>query len=281
MTENSLGIMQGRLTPAAGRGIQFFPFDSWRDEFESAKEIGLDEIEFIFDYDNYTENPLWTANGIEQIYDCVKRTGIAVRTVCFDYFMRRAFFKAKGEQEKQALLKENKEVLRTVLYSMQELGVGLIEIPLVDASSVKNEEEEKEVISFLRDMFEGEAWPEIRCGLETDLPPLKFRELLEKIGIKNVGANYDSGNSSGLGYDPCEEIKQLSDYIFNIHIKDREYHGTTKKLGTGSADFHRLFKKLKETGYQGSFIFQAARGADGKEKQNIAEQMDFLQHYLK
>ena len=39
-----IGIMQGRLTEPNGRGIQFFPFDNWRPEFEAAKEIGLDEI---------------------------------------------------------------------------------------------------------------------------------------------------------------------------------------------------------------------------------------------
>ena len=48
----SIGIMQGRLTQPKGRGIQFFPFDNWIEEFKVAKEIGLKEIEFIFDYDN-------------------------------------------------------------------------------------------------------------------------------------------------------------------------------------------------------------------------------------
>lgn len=59
----SIGIMQGRLTQPKGRGIQFFPFDNWIEEFKVAKEIGLKEIEFIFDYDNYKENPLWQDEG--------------------------------------------------------------------------------------------------------------------------------------------------------------------------------------------------------------------------
>ncbi len=57
------GIMQGRLTPSNGRGIQFFPFENWENEFYVARDIGLDEIEFIFDYPNYTQNPLWTSTG--------------------------------------------------------------------------------------------------------------------------------------------------------------------------------------------------------------------------
>ena len=55
---HQLGIMQGRLTPPKGRGIQFFPFDYWENEFWMAKELELDEIEFIFDYDRYDQNPL-------------------------------------------------------------------------------------------------------------------------------------------------------------------------------------------------------------------------------
>ena len=46
----SFGIMQGRLTPANGRGIQFFPFENWENEFMDCARIGLDEIEWIFDY---------------------------------------------------------------------------------------------------------------------------------------------------------------------------------------------------------------------------------------
>ena len=47
----SYGIMQGRLTPSNGRGIQFFPFDNWQQEFITGSSIGLNEIEWIFDYD--------------------------------------------------------------------------------------------------------------------------------------------------------------------------------------------------------------------------------------
>ena len=62
-----MGIMQGRLTEPKGRGIQFFPFDNWKGEFYLCKKNGLQEIEFIFDYENYEKNPLWTNEGIKQL----------------------------------------------------------------------------------------------------------------------------------------------------------------------------------------------------------------------
>ena len=72
----------------------------------------------------------------------------------------------------------------------------------------------------------------------------------------------------------------LRDYIFNIHIKDRVYHGTTVELGTGSADFKELFRGLKAINYKGSFILQAARGEDGSEKNTVIRQRGFLKDWI-
>lgn len=274
----SIGIMQGRLTEPKGRGIQFFPFDNWKKEFNIASEIGLQEIEFIFDYDCYEKNPLWHNNG-EIIKKVSGSTGINVRSVCFDYFMRRAFFKMPAT-EKQKVYNENFHVLSRVLESMDKIGATLIEIPLVDESSLKDEREVDDFRTFLMKVL-ADAPENIMFGLETDLPPQRFKEYLDSFGEKRIGANYDSGNSSGIGYLPYEEVTALKDRIFNIHIKDRIYHGTTVELGQGSADFEGLFRGLKEIGYGGSFILQAARGAEGEEKETIQKQCKFLRDWIK
>lgn len=278
----SYGIMQGRLTEPKGRGIQFFPFDNWKQEFVLAAEIGVQEIEFIFDYENFENNPLWTQEGIRELGQIIRENGVAVHAVCFDYFMRRPFYKEK-EEMKEALRKENKYTLKKVLKAMQQLGILLIEIPSVDNSSLKTEEEKLSYRDFLLEMEQEtkEWYPQVRFGLETDLPPMEFSKYLIEIGKKRIGANYDSGNSSGLGYDLYEEVTTLGNRIFNIHIKDREYQGTTVKLGTGSANFERLFQGLKEIAYQGAFILQAARGEEGKEQENIANQLSFVKEYVK
>lgn len=273
-----IGIMQGRLTEPNGRGIQFFPFDNWRPEFETVKEIGLDEIEFIFDYDDYERNPLWQGKG-EKVKEASDITGIHVKSVCFDYFMRRPFYKCDGIGRLE-LLAENKRILMHVLENMKLTGISLIEIPLVDDSSLRNESEEGAFRDFLLDILKN-APEGIRFGLETDLPPKQFKAYLDSFGQARIGANYDSGNSSGIGYLPYEEVTTLRDYIFNIHIKDRVYHGTTVELGTGSADFKELFRGLKEINYQGSFILQAARGEDGNEKHTVARQAGFLRDWIK
>jgi L-ribulose-5-phosphate 3-epimerase UlaE len=272
--KHQIGIMQGRLTNPKGRGIQFFPFDNWEKEFYTAQKLELDEIEFIFDYDNYVQNPLWTPEGIKQIEKLKEETGIQINTVCFDYFMRRPFYKAAPE-EQDLIREENTKIIKQILGSMEQLGIGLIEVPLVDASSLSNNIEKAAFREWLLQIVESTN-QSIRFGLETDLNPMDFLKYLKGFNSVQIGANYDSGNSSGMGYDVYEEVTILKDYIYNIHIKDRVYHGTTVQLGTGSADFDRMFQGLKKIGYRHNFILQAARGTDGEEESNISEQIEFV-----
>ncbi|MCM1500213.1 MAG: sugar phosphate isomerase/epimerase [Clostridium sp.] len=275
----SIGIMQGRLTQALGRGIQFFPFEEWREEFEKAHRIGLNEIEWIFDYYNYQNNPLWTKEGQTEINNIIQNTGIKVHSICWDYFMRRPFYKC-DPSIKETVLNENKYILKQVFEAMHEIGAGLIEIPLVDDSSLKAQAEKGEAVSFIQWACDNAAEYDIMVGLETDFPPGIFRDFLSQIGRDNIKANYDSGNSSGIGYDHREELLSLDQYVYNVHIKDRIKGNGTVKLGTGSADFDKVFGTLKEIGYHGSFILQAARGKDGEEEETIAEYIKFVKNML-
>lgn len=276
----SYGIMQGRLTPPNNRGIQFFPFENWKEEFELAEKIGLQEIEWIFDYDKYTDNPLWFEAGCEEIKSTVKETGVCIRSVCFDYFMRRPFFKY-SDLDISIVRKENVAIFSKILCQMAKIDACLIEVPLVDNSSVKSKKEEQMVIEFLIQMAREAEQYSICIGIESDYPPVEFREFLKQMDSPNIVANYDSGNSSGLGYDPEEEILSLGKYLYNLHVKDRVCHGTTVKLGTGSADFDKVFSSLCKIKYQNSIILQAARGEEGDERENIMQQLIFVKEYVK
>lgn len=275
----SIGIMQGRLTKSMGRGIQFFPFEEWKEEFEIAQRIGIDEIEWIFDYLDYQKNPLWTREGTKEICDRIHVSGIKVNAVCWDYFMRRPFYKYSGNVS-ESILDENKKIMHRTLEGMREIGATLIEIPMVDDSSIKNEIEGEAAISFVRWVCDIAAEYNIIVGLETDFPPEWFCNFLNHIKRNNIVANYDSGNSSGLGYRHKEELLNLGNYVYNVHIKDRLKGNGTVRLGTGSADFEEVFATLKVIGYQNSFILQAARGEDGSEEKTIREQICFINNYL-
>ncbi len=274
------GIMQGRLTSSEGRGIQFFPFENWQKEFFTAQEISLNEIEWIFDYDRYKENPIWTLSGRNEIKSIIRKTGVNVNSVCFDYFMRRSFYKHQ-KNERSELYQENLDIAYHVIDGLADIGGRLLEIPMVDDSSLKTEEEEKYATEYVEKLAVYAVKRDIKIGLETDLAPGKFTDFLNRIKSCYVYANFDSGNSSGIGYKPNEEIPALGNRIYNVHIKDRIYKGSTVALGTGSADFDGVFKNLKNIGYKNSMILQAAREKDGFETETIKGQLDFVKMYFK
>ena len=72
--------------PNKGR-YQAHPIGYWKDEFIIAKEIGLDSIEFILDYNDYMKNPLMSRNGIKEILKIIEQSGVKVRSICADFFM--------------------------------------------------------------------------------------------------------------------------------------------------------------------------------------------------
>lgn len=264
--------MQGRLSPRGSGPIQFFPFDTWQQEFSHAAEIGLDEIEFIFDAPRFVENPLWTDKGVRELLSVMRASGVAVRTICADFFMARPFFRTDRET-----LAENISVLEKLIGRAKEIGANGIEIPLVDNSSIKTKAEEDILVSVIKGVLPLAKRSGVFIGLETDLPPATFRALLMRFDDPYLRANYDTGNSSGLGFDPEEELRAYGEFIANIHIKDRMLGGTTVPLGTGSARFEAFFKTLGSLGYAGSFILQAARGEDGKERETVAGQKAFVE----
>lgn len=273
------GIMQGRLTPSNGRGIQFFPFEFWKEEFHIGQQIGIQEIEWIFDYPDYEKNPIWNIDGQKEIKDEIDKTGILIRSVCWDYFMRRPFYKQTGVVKEECLA-ENKRLFEQVLAGMEQIGAELIEIPLVDDSSIKTGHERDAALTFIRWACDLASSKGMKVGLETDFPAGAFVDFLKDVSRNNVVANYDSGNSSGLGYDAKEELDSLGKYVYNVHIKDRLVGNGTMKLGTGSADFDKVFSSLKKIGYKNSFIMQAARGVDGEESKEITDQLKFVKEYI-
>jgi hexulose-6-phosphate isomerase len=252
----SIGIMQGRLSPAVNGKIQAFPAENWRLEFERAKALKLDGIEWILE-SLLEANPLWTESGLAEVRRAVKNTGVRVDFICTDYFMESPFVRMSPEK-----LAHNRSVLMKTIDQAAILGVKGIEIPCVDASAIHSRAEEDELASAIEPCLDYAAGKRVEIGLETSLPPDRFQALLKRIEHPALKVNYDTGNSASLGYNPKEEVDAYGKWINNVHIKDRILGGSTVPLGTGHADIPRFLKLLKLSGYSGGFVLQAARGAD-------------------
>ena len=257
---NKIGVMQGRLVPKHQGRYQAFPIGMWKEEFTVAKKCGLDLIEFILDFNDSEENPLMSQTGVNEIADVIEQTGVAVKTICADYFMD-----APLHSTDASVAQESFRILERLLLTAAQLKITDIVIPCVDKSSLKSIESVIRFVDQLAKIVPSIEEKNINLSLETDLEPKIFLELLNKLNSKNITINYDVGNSAALGYDPVEELSIYGDRISDIHIKDRNLGGGPVVLGTGDADFHKFFGALVKTNYQGPFIMQAYRDEEGIE----------------
>ncbi len=141
--------MQGRLTPPTGEGvIQSFPVSRWRDEFPLAHEAGLCCIEWIFEHGTGRENPLGTDAGITEIRELSLKWGVAVGSICADYYMADPLLRPDGKPRQDVVGHLTWLVGRAAL-----AGVRYIVLPFVDASSLISEAQVQGLRTLLQDFI--------------------------------------------------------------------------------------------------------------------------------
>lgn len=263
--------MQGRLSPPENGKIQAFPRSSWADEFPRAAEAGLNAIEWIFDAYGEDVNPICTDAGIQQLKSLIAKHGVQLRSLCADYFMDFPLLRTSDANRQERLAK-----LEWLFGRAAQVGVRRMVLPFVDISAMHDKAEETTVVGCLKSMLPAAEKHGIEMHLETDLNPVKFRDFLAQIPHPMVKVNYDSGNSSSLGYFPREEFDAYGDRVGSVHIKDRVRWGTTVPLTQGDCDFVELFSWLRKVNYAGDFVLQVARGKSGDEVAWSRANKDFV-----
>jgi|APSaa5957512535_1039671.scaffolds.fasta_scaffold00525_11 L-ribulose-5-phosphate 3-epimerase len=273
---NKIGVMQGRLSNPVNNEIQAFPMMEWKEEFSKAEKIGYDLIEWIFDS---LENPIMSDKGVLEMEKYIQNYKIEIHSVCADYFMKNLLFDLPKKE-----LERNFKVLIKLIHQCSKLGIEMIELPFVDSSSLLEKNKVNEIFNNLKSIIPLLEEKQIVITLETDLPPDQFLELLNKFNSSHIKANYDIGNSISNGFDPKLEISILKDHIFNIHIKDRIFHGNTVTLGKGDVDFDIFFTSLKKINYEKDLIIQGAREDLNREQSDpvktCTKYLAFVKKYL-
>jgi L-ribulose-5-phosphate 3-epimerase len=249
---NKIGIMQGRLSPPVNGRIQAFPINNWEDEFKKASKIGFNSIEWIFD--TLSPNPILDKMKIRKIDKISSEYDVSINSLCADFFMEKKLFNVSEEE-----ISSNLDTLKILIENCNELEINILEIPLVDLSSIKNESFEKEFTNNLKKVLPIAEKKNVVLTLETDLPPTKFHSLLLDLENPYVAANYDIGNSTSLGYDLALEFEIMGKWIKNIHIKDKIINENTVPLGDGNANFKLFFSLLSKIKYSNDLIIQGAR----------------------
>jgi hexulose-6-phosphate isomerase len=275
----ALGVMQGRLSPPEDGRFQSFPREGWRGEFARAKAAGFGYIEWIHDEYGRTANPIFSEAGLAE-FDALKAEfGIATPALCGDWFMDFPLVRCSAEE-----LEEREAHLHALIPVAKRIGAGKIVLPFVDQSKMTTAEEKATVRAvLLRALPVAEAHG-VELHLEADFGPEEFAEFLAEIEHPMLKVNWDSGNSSGLGFVATEEFAAYGGRIGSVHLKDRyrkpEGGIETRPLGTGSADFADVFEAIRSIGYKGGLTLQVARGVPGDEVEFLKGQVAFVRGYF-
>ena len=211
-----IGIMQGRLGPPEAGRFQSFPRTRWQAEFAAAAAAKLDAIEWIYDQFGADVNPIASDPGIAQMQALSQRCGVAVVSVCADYFMDRPIVHATDDALADLVAR-----LYWLIDRCRRAGVRRMVIPFVDASRIATAEHEERVLALLREMLPLAERACVELHLETAFGPADFARFLEKLPHPMLKVNYDAGNSASLGYAPTEELSAYGERIGSVHIPSR------------------------------------------------------------
>ena len=242
------------------------------DEFALAAAAELEAIEWIYDEAGALSNPLPTEDGRVRMGELACENGVRVLSVCADCFMERPLL--HGAVVDRA---ERWAHLRSLLSWAQRAGIERIVLPFVDQSAIDPESDVIDAVTSLKALLGDLKNTGIELHLETSLPPRRFAEMLAELPPPFFRVNYDSGNSASLGYRPRDEFDAYGGRIGSVHVKDRVRGGGSVTLGTGDTDFDAVFGGLRDLGYSGHFILQAARGEPGHEVEWARRNREFVQ----
>lgn len=275
MFGSRVGFMQGRLSPLVDGKIQAFPWDHWESEFAEASRLDLGLIEWTLDQHRLYDNPIMTVRGREQVRALSVENSIEIASVTGDCFMQAPFFKAKGEERTSRL-----NDLRSIVQACSDLKIRYLVLPLVDGGSISSAFEEDEVVSELEALTPFFEQYGVSIVFESDYPPQEVLQFMRRLPSGHFGINYDIGNSAALGFDCVEEIGTYADYIWNVHVKDRIYAGTTVPLGEGDADLAGAIRCLERSGYQGNYILQTARAVNEQHAEVLQRYRSMVMEWL-
>jgi L-ribulose-5-phosphate 3-epimerase len=272
---SAIGFMQGRLCSLVDGKIQSFPWEHWRSEFPVAQRLGLRMMEWTLDQERLYENPLLTSQGQKEIRDLCARHDMSLPSLTGDCFMQAPFWKAQG-QERADLERDFLAVAR----ACHAVGIEMIVVPLVDNGGLASRPQEDEVVEFMLAHAGLFASLSLRIIFECDFAPAELARFIARLPGDGFGVNYDIGNSAALGFDPADEFAAYGERVVNVHVKDRILGGTTVPLGTGNANFPKVFGLLQRQNYRGNYIMQTARAGDERHAEALTGYLDQIETWI-
>ncbi|MCE9582261.1 MAG: sugar phosphate isomerase/epimerase [Planctomycetes bacterium] len=234
---------------------QVFPRSTWREEFTTARDLGFDAIEWLFDAPEHEANPLWSAGGRQSMRELATGSGVSVDSVCAHCFVQKSLFEGA----------EAFSLLCRLLECSRQAGISRVIVPLLEASSLGADPTVPQAFQVLKSAAAEAEARGISILLETDLAAGPLAELVQGLGSRAIRVCYDVGNAAAAGHDPCSDLRRLLPWTAEIHIKDRPKGGPGRFLGEGDVPFGNLFRDLWRVRYTGPFVLETPVGRNAEE----------------
>jgi L-ribulose-5-phosphate 3-epimerase len=272
--KKEIAIMQGRLVKSEKKGeIQFFPKKQWMKELELFKRNNFRYIEWVATSENLNKNPIFINESLSLIKKNCKKNKVTIRSIDAQFFIKEPFFKGSSNS-----MKKNFNKLKKLLINSQKLSIKNFIIPVLEEARLNTRIDETRLINGIKQLSKFLKKKNFIL-IESDAKPLKLLKLIQSINLRNVGLNYDIGNSAGNKYNFDSEKKYFK-YVKNVHLKDKDSQQKSVRLGNGNADFKNIFRYLKKIRYGGTFGMQAARAKNNFHLAEINTNFKFLRKYL-
>lgn len=233
MSISSIGIMQGRILPKYMDQLQVFPIDTWRKEFDLAKNIGFQHIELLWD----KKHDIKKAESLAEFIS--SQSKLHALSMCVDSICSFSLL--------EDILNEIEDILNT----FKENTPAILVIPLLGKAAINTADRLKEIVDKLnmhqiRQMIEEYN---VKLAFELDMPAIEVVEALRHANSDLIGICLDSGNLWHYSNSPIQDIHTLSKKIIHVHIKDRDKAGNNVLLGNGLVDFKAFLNALKDINY--------------------------------
>ena len=270
--KNIIGVIQGRLSRS--EELMFFPTDTWEKEFESARKVGFDAIEWAFCEKDYKKNPILSENGVAKIQSRMQKYKIQIPSIFAYFFIDSGF---------TGIAAKSSYMLNKLIEQGSKIGAERILIPFLGDSEIKNQKEKNEIVKNLKPCLKKAESFNIELAFETSLGAAELLEFVEQFKHPLVKVYYDTGNrTTFVGSKVSQEIKELKNLISGMHIKDRKFGETASyPLGEGEVSFSEVFKALGEIKFAGPLILEAARVADIDEITLNKKYLNIINKFIK
>ena len=106
--------------------MQWFPQESWQEEFKIASNIGISYIELIAEIQHNSDNPIWSDEGITEIRNLVDVNNLTLHSLCNDYIVEHSLISDSDVTLQNLNLIDQAEKLKIEKYIM----------PLFDSSEL-------------------------------------------------------------------------------------------------------------------------------------------------